>query len=153
MQTFAAPIDPADQYGETPLHWAADRGQAAAVRQLLGLGARVEAAATRGPLADWTALHWAAARNHAATARVLLQNGARADAADRQRRTPRDVAAERGLSGMLQLLAQHAAPAGSGTAQHRPAAALESGSSMVDLGLPSRAAVRASGGTTCVARI
>ena len=28
MQSFAAPVDAADQYGETPLHWAADRGQA-----------------------------------------------------------------------------------------------------------------------------
>ena len=58
--------------------------QAAAVRLLLSLGARVEAAVTKGPLAGWTALHWAAARDHTPTARVLLELGASADATDQQ---------------------------------------------------------------------
>ena len=114
MQSFAAPVDAADQYGETPLHWAADRGQAprsrspanpspnpglnpnpnpdsnpkqaTTVRLLLSLGACVEAAATKGPLEGWTALHWAAARDHVPTVRVLLELGASADAADQQQR-------------------------------------------------------------------
>ena len=87
MQAFAAPVDAAAQCNGVSPYW--NPNQAAAVRLLLSLGARVEAAATKGPLAGWTALHWAAARDHTPTALVLLELGASAGAADQlQRRYP-----------------------------------------------------------------
>ena len=87
-------------------------------------------------------------RTHAPTARVLLELGASTDAADHQRRTPRDLATERELSGMLDLFTQHAALGGSDTVQLRPGAAFESTSSQVDLELPSRAVAEHRASTT-----
>ncbi|KAJ1548571.1 hypothetical protein HK405_002509 [Cladochytrium tenue] len=69
----------ADSSGLTPLHWAADRGHAAAAKVLVGVGAAVDARDAEG----MTPLHYAALSEHSEIAAVLLAAGAdRAAVAD-----------------------------------------------------------------------
>ena len=71
--------DPAlrNAYGQTPLHLAAERGNLAVVRLLLGAGTSLEAYDQHGT----AAIHLAAANGHAATVALLLDMGANADQA------------------------------------------------------------------------
>ncbi|KAI9765703.1 MAG: hypothetical protein M1839_005398 [Geoglossum umbratile] len=62
----------------TPLHWAAIGGGEVEARELLGMGADVNARSADG----WTALHHAAGRGYGAVVQLLLENGADVDAKD-----------------------------------------------------------------------
>lgn len=109
-----------DEYGCTPLHWAAARGRSAVVSQLLDLGARVDAVDDFGHLARpgnrrhivWrlspacsgsTPLHHAALSGCADTAQVLLARGADLKAVDIEGKTAEDVA--RGVFGPRNVFA------------------------------------------------
>ena len=78
-----------EEYGFTPLHWAAISGNAAAIEALLGAGAQVDARAEDGV----TPLHWAAQNGDAAAVEALLDAGAEVDARDGDGQTPLHLAA------------------------------------------------------------
>lgn len=72
------------QYGWTPLHWAARHGQTGEIRRLLEAGAPIDA---RENL-DRTALHLAAMAGQRDAAELLLARGADVNARDRWNATP-----------------------------------------------------------------
>lgn len=87
--------------GSTPLHRAAARGHAPAIRALLDGGADIEAEDARGR----RALHWAAGSGSGQAVRALLQRGATADARDNDSDTPLHWAAGSGnIDGVQALL-------------------------------------------------
>jgi hypothetical protein len=98
-----------DSEGATPLHWAVDQNQKAAVELLLASGADVNARKSNGV----TALHIAAAMNRLDLAEILLNKGASRGAKDEKGRTPLSLARQRRLSDMIKLLESRisAAPA------------------------------------------
>jgi ankyrin repeat protein len=67
-----------DEYGGTPLHWAAWYGHVEIARLLLQNGAEVNAKERNG----WTPLHWAAYRGHFDILHLLVENGADLEAKD-----------------------------------------------------------------------
>ena len=81
---------------------AVNRGDTAAVRRLLGEGARVDASEPDGS----TALHWAVRHDRVAIVEALLEAGARADTATRYGVTPLALAAENGSAPVLKRLLQ-----------------------------------------------
>ncbi|KAE8141248.1 hypothetical protein BDV38DRAFT_279154 [Aspergillus pseudotamarii] len=66
------PVDIVDCYGRTPLSYAAERGHALAVSQLVDNGAKVNSRDRNGG----TALHYAAWKGHDAIVALLLRKGA-----------------------------------------------------------------------------
>ncbi|KAH8649012.1 ankyrin repeat-containing domain protein, partial [Ilyonectria robusta] len=66
-------VDTRDDYGRTPLSWAAEGGHEAVVRLLLEKGAAIEARDRYG----WTPLSLAAGGGHMAVVRLLKSYGAR----------------------------------------------------------------------------
>jgi len=91
---------------DTPLGWAAFRGQYVTARLLLDLGADV---GTDHSVIGATPLTRAASRNHMDVVKLLLYAGAWVNAADYDYKTALHWAAERGNSGMLHMLLQHGA--------------------------------------------
>ncbi|MFO8007619.1 MAG: ankyrin repeat domain-containing protein [Candidatus Brocadiia bacterium] len=77
-------------FGDTPLHWAAARGQADAVRLLVEEGANPRAGRYGTPL------HWAAAMGRLEATRLLLRAGASANENDSLLATPLHCAAAGG---------------------------------------------------------
>jgi hypothetical protein len=93
-----------DRLGLTPLHRAANRGDLAAVEELLAKGADVNALA----LANQTPLHLAVTKE---IAQLLISKGAQIEARDRWGRTPLFWAAGAGRKDVVQaLLAAGAQP-------------------------------------------
>jgi ankyrin repeat protein len=98
------------RYDGTALIAAAHLGHAGVVRQLIAAGA---------PLDHVNNLHWTAAieavvlgdggQRHQDTLRALLDAGASTRLADREGRTPLDLARERGYGAMIRMLERHAA--------------------------------------------
>jgi hypothetical protein len=78
MLALGAPVGRSDGFGRTPLHYAAESGQAGVMRLLLDAGADSKTAANGGV----TPLMAAVARGHADAARLLLEAGADARARD-----------------------------------------------------------------------
>ena len=112
-ETYGTPHGP----GETPLHYAADRGHAEIVRALLEAGAEPNVWATWDPTPDGvgeTPLHHAAHRGHAEVVRVLLGAGAEFNARaiddgtdrnpNRVRQTPMHHAAHSGHDDVIAVL-------------------------------------------------
>jgi len=75
-----------DRDRETPLHWAAERGDIEKVQELIARGANVNARDNEGD----TPLHLAAQGGHMKVVQVLLRCGARLDLPDKEGRTKRD---------------------------------------------------------------
>ncbi|KAG7408365.1 Ankyrin repeat domain-containing protein 50 [Fusarium oxysporum f. sp. rapae] len=73
-----------DEYGRTPLSWAAKNGHKAIVKLLLENGADIEAKDKDGR----TPLLWAALMEYEAIVKLLLENGADIEAKDKDGRTP-----------------------------------------------------------------
>ncbi|KAL9062687.1 MAG: hypothetical protein Q9157_008713, partial [Trypethelium eluteriae] len=92
-----------DEYGRTPLSWAAEWGHEAVVRMLLETGkADIESKDKFGQ----TPLSWAAERGQEAVVRVLLKTG-KADIESKDKeygRTPLSRAAERGHEAVVRVL-------------------------------------------------
>ena len=89
----------------TPLHAAAQRDDAVALKRLLAESEDVDVLDARG----LTPLHVAAVRGHAAAARLLLQHHASATRADAQGMAPLHLAALGGSGEVARLLLQHGA--------------------------------------------
>ena len=133
-----ADVHAQDNFGNTPLHWAAEVDASATATVLLEQGAdvhaqdnfgntplhraaEVDASATATVLLDngaqvnaknnndVTPLHWAAYRDASATATVLLDNGAQVNAKSNFGNTPLYGAAEVDASAMAQVLLDNGA--------------------------------------------
>src|SRR2546425_1546753 len=94
-----APLDP-DQPLSAPLHYAAARGNEAAVRALLDLGANPNAREMAGE----TALALAAEHGHRAVVEMLLAAGAEPNLKSRSSESPLLAAARRGFDDIVQIL-------------------------------------------------
>ncbi|QLG88568.1 ankyrin repeat domain-containing protein [Chitinibacter bivalviorum] len=93
-------INSCDEYGKTPLIWAATFSHLPLVGLLLSRNASPEAC----DLGGYTALHWAAANGHEEALELLLEHGAKIDACSKVGITPLMQAAARGQRGTLRLL-------------------------------------------------
>ena len=82
-----------DEYGRSPLHYAAGDGDLAAVRKHLKAGADASAADRAG----WTPLHFAAQAQAAEIVRALIEKGANVEAEDRHGNTPLSTAVSKYL--------------------------------------------------------
>ena len=76
-----AEIEAKDNYGRTPLSWAAENGHEATVKLLLEKGAEIEAKDNYGRMP----LSWATENGREATVKLLLEKGADVTAADNDR--------------------------------------------------------------------
>jgi hypothetical protein len=96
-------VNAADNWGETPLHYAASRSQKSVVKLLLANKADVNAADTNGE----TPLYKAAVRSHKDVVKLLLASKAEVNARDKSGRTPLSRAAQDSHKDVLELLRQH----------------------------------------------
>ena len=81
-------VDLADTEGRSPLSWAAERGDALAVKTLLRYGASHSSKSLNG----MTPLHYAAKAPSSACLNILLDNGARATAKNKWNQSPLNIA-------------------------------------------------------------
>ena len=98
-------VNSKNQYGDTPLHWAAGEGHKDIVALLLADKADVNATGIYG----YTPLHWAAQLGYTDVAELLLAHGANVNARDGNRDTPLFEAAEYGNTDVAELLLAHGA--------------------------------------------
>jgi uncharacterized protein len=75
---YKAEVDPRDQFGNTPLHWAAQRGNTAVLQMLIGAKAAIDPQNRQGV----TPLMMAAKAGNIPAVRLLLKNGADPHRAD-----------------------------------------------------------------------
>jgi ankyrin repeat protein len=96
-----------DRAGRTQLHYAANEGKVALVRQLLASGMDVNAADDDG----WTPLHFAAQAHSTQIAELLLSAGALVDSKDSHGNTPLSTAVlnSRGNGELITLFRAHGA--------------------------------------------
>ncbi|KAI5803631.1 hypothetical protein DFH27DRAFT_53933 [Peziza echinospora] len=95
------------EYGQTPLSWAAEKGQEGVVKLLLEHGVDVEArdmgAYEQSPLS------WAAGNGREGVVKLLLEHGADVEAKNNNGQSPLSWAAGRGHEGVVKLLLEHGA--------------------------------------------
>ena len=95
-----ASVDAKDNYGWTPLHWAAAKGHEAVCKLLIANNASVEAKNNYG----LTPLHYAAGNGHEAMCKLLIENKASVDAKNNHGWTPLYCAAANGHEAICKLL-------------------------------------------------
>jgi ankyrin repeat protein len=108
LLSVGADVNAKDDHGETPLHWASQRGHVLVVIELLEHGADIESTSF-----GRTPLHCACRKGHLAVVNELLSRGANTEEKDTQGDTPLHDASERGhfpvvkalLSGGADILA------------------------------------------------
>ena len=93
-------VNAQDKYGKTPLHWAAENGNTAAVEVLLMAGANVNLEKLYGA----TPLHRAAWKGHQEVAQRLIDGGAYVNLQTEDGSTPLHRAAMEGRKEVAQLL-------------------------------------------------
>ena len=103
--TLNAEIDVSDDKGSTPLHYAAEVGHEAIVKQLLEAGAEVDPRGDDG----LTPAFKATCNGHKNILELLLNWGAKVDAMDDYGETPLFVAAWQGSQTMVELLLEKGA--------------------------------------------
>ncbi|OBT60884.1 hypothetical protein VE03_09675 [Pseudogymnoascus sp. 23342-1-I1] len=94
-------LDEKDEYGRTPLSWAAENGHKAIVKLLLVNNAEVN---LKDTLYCQTPLSWAAEMGQEAVVKLLLVNSAEINSQDNSGRTPLSWAAEMGQEAVFKLL-------------------------------------------------
>lgn len=92
-----------NQYGETPLHLAAQTGHKDVVELLLAYKADANARSLRG----WTPLHFAAANGHRDVVALLLAKNADVNARTDRGETPLCLALQARYAEVAELLRQH----------------------------------------------
>jgi uncharacterized protein len=97
-----SPIGPHSRgnFGSTPLHIAAIRGDVSVIRALLEAGADIDAPGEDG----YTPLHDSVLQGHQEAVRFLLERGASREIRNHDGETPSKVAALRGDAEMMRLL-------------------------------------------------
>ncbi len=98
-------LNATDNYGRTPLIWAAQNGHIETVMLLLEKGAVVDGKRDLGS----GALRRTVQRGHLEVAKVLLEKGAAVDTKDNQGNTPLSIAAENGYIELVELLQEKGA--------------------------------------------
>lgn len=88
LSASTSTIDLADSEGRTPLSWAAERGNALAVKTLLRYGANLSSKS----IAGMTPLHYAAKAPDSACLNILLDNGASVSAKNKWIQSPLNIA-------------------------------------------------------------
>jgi ankyrin repeat protein len=91
-----------DDFGSTPLHWAAMRGHREVFMFLIDKGADVNAKERHGGVP----LHWAAHFDDPTIIEILIKKGAKVDEKNMMGRTPLQVAARRGCKKSAEKLIQ-----------------------------------------------
>jgi ankyrin repeat protein len=112
-----ADLDSCDDFGRTPLHWAALNGHKSMAELLLSKGADPNAAINAGARAGTpgqTPLHFAAQNGYRNVCEALLAGKADLNAKDSYEQTPLHLAADRGFSSVAELLLTRGANASSG---------------------------------------
>lgn len=89
LSVSTSTIDLADSEGRTPLSWAAERGNALAVKTLLQYGASLSSKS----ITCMTPLHYAAKAPESACLNILLDKGASVTAKNKWNQTPLNIAA------------------------------------------------------------
>jgi ankyrin repeat protein len=97
--------DSKDNYGQTPLSWAAENGHEAVARQLLEEGAELESRDNYGQ----TPLLWATRNGHEAVVKLLLERGANLESKDNCGRVLLLWAARKGHEAVVRLLLEKGA--------------------------------------------
>ena len=100
-----ADVDAKDEYGQTPLLWAAWNGHEAVVKLLLEKGAELETEDSSGQ----TPLLWAAWNGHEAVVKLLLEKGAELETKSSYGQTPLLWAARNGHEAVVKLLLEKGA--------------------------------------------
>jgi ankyrin repeat protein len=101
------PLD--DSFGKFPIHYAAEKGHAAIIDYLAdqyGYNVNQKTVPTFNTEVEEekTALHFAVENNHSEVVRVLLKHGANVFEIDQNKKTPVDVAEEKGFLKLLKIL-------------------------------------------------
>ena len=107
IRSYLKPIDQQDNYGSTPLHWAAYNGNEAIARLFLDRGANPNLQNNDGQ----TPLLWAALFRYEAIVRLLLDRGADPNLQDNDGWTPLHCAAVNGYEAIARLLLEKGADA------------------------------------------
>ena len=94
-----------DEWGRTPLSWAAEQGHEAIVKLLVEMGAELESRDDSGR----RPLSWAAGEGHEAVVKLLLDKGAELEFKDEFSRTPLSQAAAQGHEAVVKLLLEKGA--------------------------------------------
>jgi ankyrin repeat protein len=97
--------DTKDDYGQTPLSWAAENGHEAVVKLLVEKGAELESKDYFGR----TPLLWAAENGHEAVVKLLVEKGAELESKDCNARTTLSWAAGNGHEAVVKLLVEKGA--------------------------------------------
>jgi ankyrin repeat protein len=96
-----------DEYGRTPLSWAAENGHEPVVKLLIEKGADLE---SKDNEYGRTPLSWAAENGHDSVVKLLVEEGADLESKDNEHgRTPLSWAAENGHDSMVKLLIEDGA--------------------------------------------
>ena len=121
LQSHSVAVNDRSDLDKTLLDHAAEQNKAEIARYLIGQGANVNAAQTRGPQSGTTPLHRAAAANAFEVASLLVAGGAEVNCHGPRGVTPLILAASSGSTPIAKLLLEHGADTSTLTGDRRTA--------------------------------